>query len=94
MTYVAMSDAQLVERMAAGDRQAHEQLGERHRLSLYARVYSILADGEATDHVVAEALERAWKAARDFNPGAGTAAAWLTEIARDIVSSRQRPAIP
>src|SRR5947208_499391 len=39
MTGLPMSDAQLVERMAAGDRRAHEQLGERHRLSLYARVY-------------------------------------------------------
>lgn len=93
MTYQGMSDAQLVERMAAGDRQAHEQLGERHRLSLYARVYAVLADPEATEHVVAEALERAWNAARHFNPGAGSAGAWLSEIARDIATRRQRPAM-
>ncbi|HZI22438.1 MAG TPA: sigma factor [Gemmatimonadales bacterium] len=93
MTYLRMSDAQLIERMAAGDRQAHQQLEERHRLSLYARVYAVLADPEETDRVVAEALERAWNAARHFNPGAGSAAAWLGEIAREIAARRQPPAI-
>lgn len=85
------SDAQLVERMAAGDRRAHEALGDRHRLSLYARVYALLADPAATEEVLAETLERAWRAARQFNPGAGSAAAWLTEIARDLAQRRQRP---
>jgi len=93
MTDLPASDAQLVERMAAGDRRAHEQLGERHRLSLYARVYALLADAAATDEVLAETLERAWRAARHFNPGAGSAAAWLSEIARDLAQRRQRPVI-
>ena len=93
MTGLPTSDAQLVERMAAGDRRAHEQLGERHRLSLYARVYGLLADAAATEEVLAETLERAWRAARHFNPGAGSAAAWLSEIARDLAERRQRPAI-
>ena len=91
MTDLPASDAQLVERMAAGDRRAHELLGERHRLSLYARVYALLADAAATEEVLAETLERAWRAARHFNPGAGSAAAWLSEIARDLAQRRQRP---
>src|SRR5207253_11196278 len=49
MSHMPASDAQLVERMAAGDRRAHEQLGDRHRLSLYARVYALLADAAATE---------------------------------------------
>ena len=93
MTGLPMSDAQLVERMAAGDRRAHELLGERHRLSLYARVYGLLADAAATEEVLTETLERAWRAARHFNPGAGSAAAWLSEIARDLAQRRQRPVI-
>src|SRR2546429_3992226 len=58
MTDLPTSDAQLVERMAAGDRRAHEQLGERHRLSLYAHVYALLADAAATEEV----LPRRWSA--------------------------------
>lgn len=94
MTDRVMSDAQLVERMAAGDRAAHEQLGERHRLSLYARVYAMLADPEATERVLHETLERAWHAASHYNPGAGSAGAWLSEIARTVALSHQRPATP
>ena len=94
MTDRITSDAQLIERMAAGDRSAHEQLGERHRLSLYARVYAMLADPEATERVLHETLERAWQAARHFNPGAGSAAAWLSEIARTVAQRHQRPATP
>ena len=74
MTDLPLSDAQLVELMAAGDRRAHEQLSHRHRLSLYARVYALLADPAATEEVLSETLERAWRAARHFNPGAGSAA--------------------
>jgi DNA-directed RNA polymerase specialized sigma24 family protein len=94
MTHALLSDAQLVERMVAGDRQAHEQLGDRHRLSLYARLYALLADPAATEEVLSATLERAWHVAGQFNPGAGTAAAWLSEIARDLVLRRQGPAIP
>jgi len=93
MTYHLLSDTQLVACMAAGDRRAREQLGERHRLSLYARVYALLADPVATEQVLSETLERAWRAASRFNPGAGSAAAWLCEIARDLAQRRRRPAI-
>jgi len=43
--------------------------------------------------LLAVTLERAWSAARHFNPGAGSAAAWLSEIARDLAQRRQRPVI-
>jgi len=57
-------DVRLVERMAAGDRDAHEEFCERHRLSLYAQAYALLIDATAAERVVVEALERAWQAAR------------------------------
>ena len=43
------------------------------------------------ERVVVEALERAWHAAKDFNPGAGSAFAWLSEIARSVAQGRRRP---
>ena len=39
---------------------AREELVERHRLSLSARVDAILADPTATEAVLDKALERAW----------------------------------
>jgi RNA polymerase sigma-70 factor (ECF subfamily) len=91
MTRRVTPDTQLVERMAAGDRDAHDELCERHRLSLYAQVYSLLVDAASAERVVAETLERAWHAAKDFNPGAGTAFAWLSEIARSLAKRRRHP---
>src|SRR3989442_9967311 len=84
-------DIRLVERMAAGDGDAHKEFSERHRLSLYAQVYAMLVDAAAAERVVVETLERAWHAAKDFNPGAGSAFAWLSEIARAVAKRRRHP---
>ena len=91
MTRRLTPDVRLVERMAAGDRDAHDEFSERHRLSLYAQVYALLVDAAAAERVVVEALERAWHAAKDFNPGAGSAFAWLSEIARSVAQRRRQP---
>ncbi|HXL11651.1 MAG TPA: sigma factor [Gemmatimonadales bacterium] len=91
MTRRPTPDIRLVERMAAGDRNAHDEFSERHRLSLYAQVYATLVDAAAAERVVVEALERAWHAAKDFNPGAGSAFAWLSEIARSVAQGRRHP---
>jgi DNA-directed RNA polymerase specialized sigma24 family protein len=77
--------------MAAGGRDAHAEFCERHRLSLYAQVYALLVDAALAERVVVEALERAWHAAKDFNPGAGSAFAWLSEIARSVAQRGRRP---
>ncbi len=91
MTSRPTPDVRLVERMAAGDRDAHEEFCERHRLSLYAQAYALLVDAALAERVVVETLERAWHAARDFNPGAGSAFAWVSEIARSLARGRRQP---
>src|SRR5256886_17650590 len=91
MTRRPTPDIRLVERMAAGDRDAHDEFSERHRLSLYAQVYATLVDAVAAERVVGEALERAWHAPKDFNPGAGSAFAWLAEIAPTVAQGRRHP---
>lgn len=91
MTRRLTPDVRLVERMAAGDRDAHEEFCERHRLSLYAQALGLLVDTASAERVVAEALERAWHAAKDFNPGAGSPFAWLSEIARSVAKRPRHP---
>ena len=51
MTRRPTPDVRLVERMAAGDRDAHEEFCERHRLSLYAQVYAVLVDAASVGAV-------------------------------------------
>ena len=94
MTYQLTSDAQLIDRMATGDGRAREEFNHRHRLSLYARVYAVLADTRATDEVLSETFELAFHGACGFNPEAGSAVNWLTEIARGLVRRRGRSAFP
>jgi DNA-directed RNA polymerase specialized sigma24 family protein len=88
------ADVKLVERMAAGDRSAHEELCDRHRLSLYAQAYALLVDAASAEKVVEEGLERAWHAAQHFNPGAGSPFSWLSEIVRSIARHRRNPPGP
>ena len=91
MTRQLTPDVQLVERMAAGDRNAHEEFCKRHRLSLYAQAYALLVDAASAEWVVVETLQRAWHAAKDFNPGAGSAFAWISEIGRSVARRRRPP---
>ena len=91
MTRRLTPDVRLVARMAAGDRDAYEEFCERHRLSLYAQAYALLADAVWAERVVVETFEHAWQAAKDFNPGAGSAFAWLSEIARSVAKRRRHP---
>jgi DNA-directed RNA polymerase specialized sigma24 family protein len=94
MTRQLTPDVLLVQRMAAGDRHAHEEFCKRHRLSLYAQAYALLVDAVSAERVVVETLERAWHAAKDFNPGAGSAFAWISEIARSVAQRRRLPHDP
>lgn len=91
MSLQLAADVHLVERMAAGDRRAHEEFCDRHRLSLYAQAYALLVDAPSAERVVEDTFERAWYAARHFNPGSGSAFTWLSEIARSIARGRRDP---
>jgi len=69
MTPQPTPDVRLVERMAAGDRDAHEEFCERHRLSLYAQAYALLIDATAAERVVVEALGARGRPRGTSNPG-------------------------
>jgi RNA polymerase sigma-70 factor, ECF subfamily len=87
-------DGRLVQRMAAGDRGAQRELSKRHRMSVYAQVYAVLIDPSAAAAVVADTFDHAWRSAKEFNPGAGSPLAWLSEIARALAERRKRGLTP
>jgi DNA-directed RNA polymerase specialized sigma24 family protein len=76
--------------MAAGDRGAQRELSHRHHMSVYAQVYAVLIDPSAADEVVVDTFDHAWRSAKEFNPGAGSPLAWLSEIARALAERRKQ----
>jgi len=94
MMHPLMSDGRLVERMATGDRGAHQEFADRHRLSVYSQVYAMLIDPTAAEQVVVETFDRAWRSAKEFNPRAGSPLAWLMEIARELAERRKHAMTP
>ena len=75
-------DGSLVRQIAGGDSAAAEQLYRRHSGSLYALAYGVLMDPIDADTVVEKTFDHARQAAADFDPAAGAAYSWLTQIAR------------
>src|SRR2546430_13847033 len=90
MTQPLTPDACLVERMAAGDRGAGQELAERHRLSGYARVYAMLIDPGAAEQAVVQTFDQASRSARDFKASAARPLAWLGGGARRPSERRKR----
>lgn len=89
-------DADLVLRMARGDEQALGMLYDRFGGVLYAVAFRVLGEKADTEEVVLEAFAQAWRDAGRFDPARGSAAAWLTMMARsralDLVRSQSRRA--
>ncbi|HEX4210733.1 MAG TPA: sigma-70 family RNA polymerase sigma factor [Candidatus Binataceae bacterium] len=76
------SDAELIAGMAAEDAESFRALSARYSGVLTALSRRIVGNETDAEDVVAEALWRAWRAAKDFDPSRGSAAAWLITIAR------------
>jgi RNA polymerase sigma-70 factor, ECF subfamily len=70
-------DAELVARMARGDREAAGELYDRHSATLFALALRILgARGEAED-LVHDVFLEAWRHAAEYDPARASVRAWL-----------------
>jgi len=80
------ADRFLLEQMAAGNREAWEELRERYSLALYAHVLPLLRDPRDADQVVAEVFAYAWcDAGRDDWSECESASTWLVGLARRVL---------
>src|SRR6516225_11883048 len=87
------SDAELLRAIAGGSNAAFEQLRGRYAHAV-ARVCRTVAGAEAED-CEQEVFARIWRKAALFDPGRGSAAAWLLTIARrTAISSRYGRRLP
>jgi RNA polymerase sigma factor (sigma-70 family) len=69
---------------------AFDQLYRESRDDVYAYVAGMLRDPAAAEEVTATAFERAYRKRARFNPGRGSARAWLFGIARNAALDELR----
>ena len=90
-----VTDAELLGAIANGSEASFEELRERYGRAV-ARVCRSVAGSEAED-CEQEVFARIWRKAALFDPGRGSAAAWLLTLARRTaltLRSGRRPPVP
>jgi DNA-directed RNA polymerase specialized sigma24 family protein len=86
------ADRLLLERTAAGSREAWEELRGRYSFALYAHVLPLLRDPRDADQVVAEVFAYAWcSAGRNDWAECESAATWLLGLARRVLFEHRQP---
>jgi RNA polymerase sigma-70 factor (ECF subfamily) len=79
------SDAELLERMASGDREALALIFRRHHGTVYRFSRQMLGSKEAAEDVTQDVFMALTKSARRFNPAVGSLSTYLYGIARNMV---------
>lgn len=90
------SQADLLRRIAAQDRQALAELYDELAGLLFAASLRIVGDPSEAEEVMQDVFVQIWERAETFDPALGTPTSWATRIARnrsiDRLRSRQRRA--
>lgn len=82
-------DVELLERSAAGDRQAFTRFMGRHDADVHRFVASLGAGPDEADDILQECFVAAWRSAGTFR-GLGSARGWLFSIARNSFRRHRR----
>jgi RNA polymerase sigma-70 factor (ECF subfamily) len=90
----ASDAAQLLSRVAAGDRAAFAALYRQTAAKLYGVVARILPRSDLAGEVLQEAYVRIWQKAGDFDSAKGSPMAWMATIARNRALDEVRRAKP
>ncbi len=85
-----MSDSALLQRIAAGDRDAFETLYARYARSVLGLALRRLGDRGQAEDAVQETFTSIWRAAKSYRPERGPGAPWLYAVARNAISDRGR----
>ncbi len=82
-------DAQTLEHVAGGDRDAFERFVRRHEGAVLRYIRTRTADPDRAEDALQETFITAWRRADGYR-GAGSARAWLLTIARNAVHRQYR----
>lgn len=85
-----LDDAQLIQRVRAGDRQAFASLYDRHAPMCYGVILRILKSESDAEEVLQEAWVYAWRQLGEFDAQRAQLSTWLVMIARSRALDRLR----
>ncbi len=85
-----LSDAQLIQQVADGDRSAFDLLFNRYAPAVLGLAIRILTERAAAEDVVQEAFWRVWRKAHTFDAERGRFENWLLRIAHNLAIDRLR----
>jgi RNA polymerase sigma-70 factor (ECF subfamily) len=85
-----LSDGQLIERVAGGDRPAFEELYRRYAKAVLGLALRRLGDRGRAEDAAQEAFLAIWRSARTYDPRRGRGAAWLYAVARNAITDGMR----
>jgi len=89
-TSVRQADADLLRRLARGDRDAVAELYDRHAGRVLGLALRIVRDSSDAEDVVQEVFSQAWRTAPNYEASRGTVAGWLLMMARSRAIDRVR----
>ena len=87
---VSAADADVLRRLAAGDRDAVAELYDRHAARVLGLAYRIVRNSGDAEDVVQEVFSQAWRTAGNYEPSRGSVAGWLLMMARTRAIDRLR----
>jgi RNA polymerase sigma-70 factor (ECF subfamily) len=85
-----MTDPELVDRMAGGDREALAIIFRRHHATVYRFSRQMLGSIEAAEDVTQDVFVALTKGASRFDPAVASLSTYLYGIARNLVLQRQK----
>jgi RNA polymerase sigma-70 factor, ECF subfamily len=83
-------DVQLMNRLAAGDRDAVSELYDRHAARVFSLAHRILGNGTDAEDIVQDVFSQAWRTAPNYQAARGPVAAWLLVMTRTRAIDRIR----
>lgn len=84
--------AELIQRMAAGDREAFGRFYDRYAPLAYSLIVRIVRDAADAADVLQEVFWETWRGAAAYDPARGSPEAWLITRARTRAIDRVRSA--
>src|SRR5438093_2428055 len=86
----AISDGDLIRRVARRDANAFEALYRRYARPVFGLALRRLGDRMRAEDAVQETFAAIWRSARTYRPDRGAGAPWLYAVARNAIVDRSR----
>jgi RNA polymerase sigma-70 factor (ECF subfamily) len=87
---IRLTDGELIERVADGDRPAFEELYDRYSRAVLGLALRRIGDRGRAEDATQDAFVAIWRSARTFDPGRGRGAPWLYAVARNAITDGLR----